>query len=68
MKRSLQRSTERYESSTSYLAGASSTLSKRTSFPGDEPPLIARARGPLPDWDVIVKPEPEIELDQRISR
>ena len=41
-----------------------------------EPPPIAPARGPpawddeqvqLPDWEAIVQPEPEYELDQRVQ-
>ena len=34
-----------------HLAGGSSTLSKRMSFPGDEPPLIARGKG-CRVWDL----------------
>jgi hypothetical protein len=41
-----------------------------------EPPLIAPARGPpawddapepVPDWDILGQPLPELEFDQRIS-
>ena len=51
MHRALERTTETYEKSQRYLAGASSTLSKRTSFPGDEPSLIARGKG-CRVWDL----------------
>jgi hypothetical protein len=41
-----------------------------------EPPPIAPARGPpgwdddlgpMPDWDLLAQPEPDIEFDQRVS-
>ena len=41
-----------------------------------EPPPIAPARGPpasdddlgpMPDWDRIKQPEPDVEFDQRVS-
>jgi hypothetical protein len=41
-----------------------------------EPPPIAPARGPpasdddlgpMPDWDLLGQPEPDVEFDQRVS-
>ena len=42
----------------------------------NEPPPIAPARGPpgwdddvgpMPDWDILKQPEPDVEFDQRVS-
>jgi hypothetical protein len=42
----------------------------------NEPPPIAPARGPpgwdddvrpMPDWDLLKQPEPDVEFDQRVS-
>ena len=32
-----------------------------------EPPAWEDNLGPMPDWDLLKQPEPDVEFDQRVS-
>jgi hypothetical protein len=43
------------------------SISSTPIAPGREPPAWDDDLGPMPEWDLLGQPEPDVEFDQRVS-